>query len=354
MESQQTAPHRHHAHHHDPHNVALHRSVEGEEDGQHHEKKSVLKKVKAKAKKIKDTITKHGHGHDHHEPEDHEEEEGGGAVVDPELQGAPLYEGAAMRSAMAGKGQQQDVGIGLPTEVHDQPPPAPRETASRPSAVEPNTTMSLSPWRLEEGPQAPKDKAPYPHTPHNSEVKALDPTKRGNEETGDSQTFDSFARMKLNNEDVQTRPGLASGIDEGNQRSSGEKISGVGSSMRSKAEENTDTNSSSPLEYGRKIALAVTEKLKPGEEDKALSEVISEAYNTSKEKVVKAGENQPKGKVTESEELTQRLGREDNNEGTQRYSPATSTTAATVKNMADMVRDSVGSWMGKGGDPNTS
>ena len=85
-----------------------------------------------------------------------------------------------MRSAMAGKGQQQDVGIGLPTEVHDQPPPAPRETASRPSAVEPNTTMSLSPWRLEEGPQAPKDKAPYPHTPHNSEVKALDPTKRGN------------------------------------------------------------------------------------------------------------------------------------------------------------------------------
>lgn len=91
-----------------------------------------------------------------------------------------MYEGAAMRSAMAGKGQQQDVGIGLPTEVHDQPPPSPRETASRPSAVEPNTTMSLSPWRLEEGPQAPKDKAPYPHTPHNSEVKALDPTKRGN------------------------------------------------------------------------------------------------------------------------------------------------------------------------------
>lgn len=91
-----------------------------------------------------------------------------------------VYEGAVMRSAMAGKGQQQDVGIGLPTEVHDQPPPAPRETASRPSAVEPNTTMSLSPWRLEEGPQAPKDKAPYPHTPHNSEVKALDPAKRGN------------------------------------------------------------------------------------------------------------------------------------------------------------------------------
>ncbi|KAG6605725.1 hypothetical protein SDJN03_03042, partial [Cucurbita argyrosperma subsp. sororia] len=326
MESQQTAPHRHHANHHDPHNVALHRSVEGEEDGQHHEKKSVLKKVKAKAKKIKDTITKHGHGHDHHEPEDHEDEEGGGAVVDPELQGAPLYEGAAMRSAMAGKGQQQDVGIGLPTEVHDQPPPAPRETASRPSAVEPNTTMSLSPWRLEEG----------------------------NEETGDPQTFDSFARMKLNNEDVQTRPGLASGIDQGNQSSSGEKISGVGSPMRGKAEENTDTNSSSPLEYGRKIALAVTEKLKPGEEDRALSEVISEAYNTSKEKVVKAGENQPKGKVTESEELTQRLGGEDNDEGTKRYSPATSTTAATVKNMADMVRDSVGSWMGKGGDPNTS
>lgn len=66
--------------------------VEGkEEDGQHHEKKSVLKKVKAKAKKIKDTITKHGHGHDHHHDYDDEEDddEDDELIEDPEIQGAP-------------------------------------------------------------------------------------------------------------------------------------------------------------------------------------------------------------------------------------------------------------------------
>ena len=61
-------------------------SVEGADHEQHHEKKSVLKKVKAKAKKIKETLTKHGHGHDHDDEEDNEEEE---MEEDPEVHGAP-------------------------------------------------------------------------------------------------------------------------------------------------------------------------------------------------------------------------------------------------------------------------
>lgn len=60
-----------------------------EGDQEHHEKKSVLKKVKAKAKKIKDTITKHGHGHDHHDEEDVSDDEEDEVVEDPEIQGAP-------------------------------------------------------------------------------------------------------------------------------------------------------------------------------------------------------------------------------------------------------------------------
>lgn len=61
----------------------------------HHQKKSVLKKVKDKAKKIKHTIQKHGghgqeqheheHGHDHEEEEDEDEE----MFEDPEIHGAP-------------------------------------------------------------------------------------------------------------------------------------------------------------------------------------------------------------------------------------------------------------------------
>lgn len=107
-----------------------------------------------------------------------------------------VYEGAAMKSAVGGQGQHQDVGIGMTTSKHNEASPAPRETTSRPSAVDtgftsidnpttkvdkssavaPNTTMSLSPWSLEDDPHAPKD----PHTPHNSEVKVHDPANRGN------------------------------------------------------------------------------------------------------------------------------------------------------------------------------
>lgn len=53
------------------------RLVEGE-DEDHHEKKSVLMKVKEKAKKIKNTLKKHGHGQDHQEghiPDDHDLDE---------------------------------------------------------------------------------------------------------------------------------------------------------------------------------------------------------------------------------------------------------------------------------------
>lgn len=67
------------------------RLVEGE-DEDHHEKKSVLKKMKEKAKKIKDTLTKPGHGHDHQEghiPDDHDlDEEDDEADEDAEKHGA--------------------------------------------------------------------------------------------------------------------------------------------------------------------------------------------------------------------------------------------------------------------------
>lgn len=70
-----------------------------EGDDHHHEKPSVLNKVKAKAKKIKETLKKHGHGHNHdhdhdgHVPDDldleEEDEEYEEMVEDPEDHGAP-------------------------------------------------------------------------------------------------------------------------------------------------------------------------------------------------------------------------------------------------------------------------
>lgn len=69
-------------------------AAEGHDDEHSHEKKSVLKKVKAKAKKIKDTLKKHGHDHEHHpderyNPDDHdldeEDDEDEEMVEDPEV-----------------------------------------------------------------------------------------------------------------------------------------------------------------------------------------------------------------------------------------------------------------------------
>lgn len=68
-------------------------NAEGEVED-HHEKKSVMKKVKAKAKKLKDTIA--GYGHQSHEqdgqrtPDDHDlDEEDDEEVDSPEAHGAP-------------------------------------------------------------------------------------------------------------------------------------------------------------------------------------------------------------------------------------------------------------------------
>jgi hypothetical protein len=52
------------------------------EDEHAHERKSVMKKVKAKAKKIKDTLKKHGHGHDHEHDHDHDYQRAGHHIPD--------------------------------------------------------------------------------------------------------------------------------------------------------------------------------------------------------------------------------------------------------------------------------
>ncbi|KAF7813202.1 putative purine permease 4 [Senna tora] len=97
--------------------------------GDEHEKKSVLKKVKAKAKKIKDTIKKHGNDHDHpeghqHIPDDHdldeEDEEDEEIVEDPEIHGAPMYESAAIGSSTLPDERPRVVLHSANTESNDQ------------------------------------------------------------------------------------------------------------------------------------------------------------------------------------------------------------------------------------------
>ncbi|KAF5191048.1 Low-temperature-induced protein [Thalictrum thalictroides] len=115
-----------HGQHYDQNPLHPHSAVEGE--GDHHEKKSVLKKVKDKAKKIKDTlgIKSHGHGHDEQEHEhahdnnDEEDEEDEELVQDPDIHGAPMYESAAAKNSVTGQdgnGVQPSANLGPTSQL---------------------------------------------------------------------------------------------------------------------------------------------------------------------------------------------------------------------------------------------
>ncbi|KAJ0099164.1 hypothetical protein Patl1_20119 [Pistacia atlantica] len=244
MESQMT-----HAHgqgktqEHEPHTVRHHTSSVAEgEDEQHHEKKSVLTKVKAKARKIKDSLTKHGHGQNHdqdqdqdqdHIPdvhdldeEDDDEEE---MAEDPEVHGAPIYEATAIKTTglvdsgvNTGSSKVTEVDPRLPNVNPDEGidvknvdqglktavgeiPGAPQNTPAshtapgihHPRDNDPTRTLVHGeeersgqpkvnlqrPERLEEDLAVPKD-TPGSYVPVNYQAKVGDHTGKGGEEAG--------------------------------------------------------------------------------------------------------------------------------------------------------------------------
>ena len=96
-----------------------------------------------------------------------------------------------------------------------------------------------------------------------------------------------------------------------------EKVAGVGSTVMSKLHGNTNasTNTSNEAESrieGKDKGVSVkdyfAEKLRPGEEDRALSEVISETLNKGKTETGMWKNGSPMGKVTDSEEVAKWLG----------------------------------------------
>ncbi|XP_021826935.1 low-temperature-induced 65 kDa protein-like isoform X4 [Prunus avium] len=106
-------------HNRDPQHLGTHQG----EDEDHHEKKSVLMKVKEKAKKIKNTLKKHGHGQDHQEghiPDDHDldekDDEGG--------EDAKMHGATTIRSGVPDQGDILKVPLvkfGDTKAMHDDP-----------------------------------------------------------------------------------------------------------------------------------------------------------------------------------------------------------------------------------------
>ncbi|XP_010273089.1 PREDICTED: low-temperature-induced 65 kDa protein-like isoform X2 [Nelumbo nucifera] len=427
---------------HDPHTAGLRSVIEGEDE--HHEKKSVLKKVKAKAKKIKDTlgIKKHGNGHDYdhdHDDDDDDDDEVEEDEQDTEVhKEPPIYESIADRiEEEDASGQSIRVNLG---PIGRLPP-------------------------LLKDPDAPKGRGDT-SDPANYQTKATDPTGAGGEEVRVEPILESFGKMKVSEQpepeawsntgshdqfspdlppdQTNTSPGNAQTVpvteavvhsqagEAGNpttQPSSyTEKISSATSAIAEKAvsaknavasklgyggndaavpgtPEGGDSTKSAPAgEYGRKFAEGVTgtlapvyekvsgagsavvskmqmnsngrgngtataaasgtgseggnvivpdkgvsvkeylaEKLRPGDEDKALSEVISEALNNRKEEPEKG--SPPQREVTESTGTQIRLSSEEKN-STERVSSA---DEKYRKGMVSKIKGAVYSWFGKEG-----
>ncbi|KAJ9164172.1 hypothetical protein P3X46_023778 [Hevea brasiliensis] len=394
MDSQMERPHGH-RYDQEPHNAGLH-AAEGENE--HHQEKSVLKKVKAKARKIKHTLKLHGHGHNYdqnlhregHIPDDHDldkEDDKNEEFDDPEVRngggGSSIYccwETSNIKEVPhtpLNKPKSISPGIVEQTKGTDPIGTFAREQ----EAIRGQTEVNLErPTGLEEDPHARKDR-PGDHNPSNYQTKA---------NSSDTHNLQENPRLvsKIASGKSQDLPSYDTGEKASKQSSYVEKISSATSAVAGKAisatnvvasklgyEEKDDAKeremhqrqdkakAASPMEYGKRIVTNVAErlspayekvaetgstvmskmhgtragtgfeverkankqdrgvsvkdyvaeKLKPGEEDGALSELISEALHKKKPEAEKA--DKPMGKVTESDEVKRRLGSMEENSG---------------------------------------
>ncbi|XP_073125328.1 uncharacterized protein [Henckelia pumila] len=129
-----------------------------------------------------------------------------------------------------------------------------------------------------------------------------------------------------------------------------EKVAGAGTAVMSKFQGSGDAGAAAATGTDKGVSSKDywAEKLKPGDEDKALSEAITGALHKKKEGYMqKTGEEKPLGKVTESEEVATHLGSgiEGKREGEDAFDAGRESSGPGV---VGRVKDAFGSWMGKG------
>nr|XP_043633770.1 low-temperature-induced 65 kDa protein-like [Erigeron canadensis] len=135
-----------------------------------------------------------------------------------------------------------------------------------------------------------------------------------------------------------------------------EKVVDAGSSVMSKVQGTVSgtgqqqmhgTETSKGTDKGVSVKEYLVETLRPGDEDKALSDAITHAFNkgNQEESEKKSVEDRPMGRVTESVEVRTRLGT-DHPKGQQ------SGNVTANKNVTERLSDAMGSWFGgKGNAP---
>ncbi|KAI3458154.1 hypothetical protein Pfo_014817 [Paulownia fortunei] len=131
-----------------------------------------------------------------------------------------------------------------------------------------------------------------------------------------------------------------------------EKVAGAGSAILSKVQRGGGVEDeggdavAKGTDKGVSMKEYLAEKFRPGDEDKALSEVITDAFHKKKEVMRGTGEEQPMGRVMESEEVAARLGtgKESKREGEDAWAAGSESSGAGV---VDRLKGAVGLWVGK-------
>ncbi|XP_078162135.1 uncharacterized protein LOC144557437 isoform X3 [Carex rostrata] len=320
--SQPSAPH--HGHEVDPHSAG----IEAEE------KPTVMQQVKDKVNKIKIKMgkKKHEDGPNREsdiisdEEEMEVEEDGYKEDVDPNINSAPTSEPQKVSIGDAEKFEPEKVPFGNVIGDVKEDPVAPKSTnpparASEPQKVSIGDAEKFEPEKVPSG-DVIGDVEEDPAVP-----KSTNPPARGGEDIGMTPVIQSFEAISVSNEakpklepkpelesKPETQPSAPTGSTDQPTVTYTEKLRSMATAEYGKniastvydtlstagtavvqkirggsptKEVNTETNRDVSQDKGGSVKEYVSDKLKPGEEDQALSEVISEAVQGSKEDTTK-------------------------------------------------------------------
>lgn len=127
-----------------------------------------------------------------------------------------------------------------------------------------------------------------------------------------------------------------------------EKIAGASTAVMSKVQGGSGGGDSGPGK-GSSVREYLAEKFRPGDEDRALSEAITDTLS----KKGSRGKERAMGKVTESEEVAARLGRTEDSKREGEDAVAAG-EESSGRGVMDRVIDAVGLWLGKSEGMQTS
>ncbi|KAI9161723.1 hypothetical protein LWI28_020128 [Acer negundo] len=346
----------------EPHHTSVgpgHQTVaEGDQDEQHHEKKSVFTKVKARAKKMKDTFTGHGHGVDEEGDEDDQEK-----FEDPKIHDSPAARNEDLPTSVAGR------------ETFDRTKPQEHDhelgANHRPSKQSSSYTDKISyPTTGIAADKAVSDKnveaSTFGYGDKDNKTGVHDHEGVGGRPSSDQSSYTqkiSSATSAIADRAVSAKNLVALKLGYGEKDNEVPSTGTFGTANQQQQQRGVEGNNKEKGGGGGgSVKGYFAEKLKPGEEDKALSEVITESlYKRKPEQQQKqeaaprpVGEvisdamhkrnddpdgevnSRPMGKVTASEEVARRLGDTKDDQ------------APENKGMVDKIKGAVGSWLGTG------